>query len=109
MQQEFKMAIMGSPDAVIGFRAVGIDAYPVTEKQVAAETIQQLHSSSDYAVVFVTEDWMDRITDIVDELPPRALPAIVAVPSHAGSTGAGLAQLKKVVEQAVGSDILSDD
>ena len=46
---------------------------------------------------------------ILDEYKERALPAIVSVPSPKGTTGAAMKNLKKIVEQAVGSDILFKD
>ena len=103
-----KIAILGSSDAVQGFRAVGVEAAAVSTNDEAELKLQQFYDSPDFAVVFITEDWFDRITPFIKQLPPKALPAIVAVPSQAGSTGAGLANLKRIVEQAVGSDILAE-
>lgn len=105
----YKIAIIGSPDAVNGFKAVGVDAFGIKTKEEAEQKIKELYESTEYATVFITEDFVDQIKDFLKELPPRALPAIVAVPSQEGSTGAGLENLKKIVEQAVGSDILSND
>lgn len=106
-EKSYKIAIVGSADAVLGFRAVGADAVAVTDKADAEEKVTALYNSEDYAALFITEDWADEIRELLQALPPKALPAIVAVPSQAGSTGAGLYNLKKIVEQAVGSDILS--
>ena len=36
----------------------------------------------------------------------QRLPAIILIPGISGNTGAGIAQVKKSVEQAVGSDII---
>jgi V/A-type H+-transporting ATPase subunit F len=105
----YKIAIIGNEDAVGGFKAVGIDAIGIKTKEECIEKLQSVYNSSDYAIIFITEDWMDQIRNFLKELPPKALPSIVAVPSQAGSTGAGLANLKRIVEQAVGSDILSNN
>lgn len=104
----YKIAIIGSPDAVGGFKAAGVDVFGVKTKQEVEQKIKEIYDSTEYATIFITEDWIDQIKDFLDKLPAKALPAIVAIPSHQGSTGAGLANLKKIVEQAVGSDILSD-
>ena len=40
------------------------------------------------------------------KLSRGALPAIIPLPSHQGSSGYGLARLKRIVERAIGSDIL---
>jgi len=105
----YKIAIIGSEDAVGGFKAIGADAIGVKNNQDCEQKIQEIYNSSEYGIIFITEDWVDKIKKFLEELPPKALPSIVAIPSQAGSTGAGLANLKKIVEQAVGSDILGDD
>jgi len=106
---KYKIAIIGSLDAVTGFKAVGADAIAVKSKSEAEEKIREIYNQSEYAIIFITEDWVDQLSEFLSGLKPKALPAIVAVPSQAGSTGAGLANLKKIVEQAVGSDILSSN
>lgn len=106
---EYKIAILGSADAVSGFRAVGVDAIAAQNIEQAQSSFKEVYDSTKYAVLFVTEDWMDKLQPFINELPPKALPAVVAIPSQAGSTGAGLYNLKRIVEQAVGSDILSND
>ena len=100
------MAILGSRDAILGFKALGIDTVSVSGIAEAREKIQEIYESGDYAALFITEDWIDKVSDFLRTLAPKALPAIVAVPSQRGSTGAGLRNIKKMVEQAVGSDIL---
>lgn len=102
----YKIAIIGSKDAVLGFKALGIDAIAVETSEQAQEVVKKNYDSGAYAALFITEDWVEKIRIFLDELPPRALPAVVAVPSQRGSTGAGMRRIKKIVEQAVGSDIL---
>ena len=104
----YKIAIIGSPDAVNGFKAVGVEAIAVKTKEEAEQKVKEIYDGSEYATLFITEDIVDRIKDTLNELKPKALPAIVAVPSQEGSTGAGLRNLSKIVEQAVGSDILAE-
>ena len=104
--QDYKIAILGSRDAILGFKALGIDTVSVSDIAGAQEKIQEIYESSDYAALFITEDWIDKVSGFLKDLPQKALPAIVAVPSQIGSTGAGLKNIKRLVEQAVGSDIL---
>lgn len=106
--KNYKIAIIGNPDAIGGFRAVGVDAIGINSAADAQNKIQELYDQNDYAVVFITEDWAEKIKSFLKQLPAKALPSIVAIPSQAGSTGAGLEQLSAIVEQAVGSDILSN-
>jgi len=106
---DYKVAIIGSSDAVLGFKAVGLEAIAVNTREEAEQKVKEVYDSDQYATLFITEDWADEISEFLDGLAPKALPSIVAVPSQAGSTGAGLRNIKKIVEQAVGSDILSNN
>jgi len=105
----YKMIIVGNEHAIAGFKAVGLDTAGVKNKEHCESIIKDIFNSSTYGIIFITEDWADKIKDFLTSLPPQALPAVVAIPSQAGSTGAGLNNLKKIVEQAVGSDILSNN
>lgn len=103
---DYKIAILGSKDSVRGFQALGVDTFEISKVDEASEKLREVYERDDYAVLFITEDWADQIRSTLDDLPAKALPAVVAVPSQHGSTGAGLRNLSKIVEQAVGSDIL---
>jgi vacuolar-type H+-ATPase subunit F/Vma7 len=62
----------------------------------------------EYAVIFVEEDYYQLLPDdLVEKLARRALPALIPVPTPS-NTGKSFAteRLRKIVERAVGSDIL---
>lgn len=104
--QKYKIAILGNHDAILGFKGVGVEAFGLTEKE-AFKTTRSVLDNKDYAIVFITEDWTRKLEKVLDEYCSRTLlPAIVSVPSPKGSSGAAIKNLKKIVEQAVGSDIL---
>ena len=114
---KYKTAIVGSRDAVAGFTLLGVDVVPVESSTEAVEELLRLKKEmrkddrgvevNTYAIVFVTEDLAEGISpDDEKKLSRGALPAIIPLPSHQGSTGYGLQRLKRIVERAVGSDIL---
>lgn len=109
MEKDYKIAIIGSADAIGGFKAIGVEAISVQSADDCREKFLTAFDSPDYGILFITEDWAEKIKDTIENLPTRALPSIVAIPSQSGSTGVGLANLKKIVEQAVGSDILGNE
>lgn len=113
----FKLAIIGSPEAIAGFSLLGADAIPANDPAEAVEALFMLKRKmltdekgaerNEYAIVFITEDLATGISpDDEKKLARGTLPAIIPLPSHKGSTGYGLARLKRIVERAVGTDIL---
>ncbi len=101
----YKIAVMGDRDSIYGFASVGLDIYPVAEYAPAAKLLRQL-VENDYAVIYVTEKLyalMEKERALYDEM---TLPALIPIPGVSGNTGLGIAQVKKSVERAVGSDII---
>ena len=103
--QNYKIAILGSHDTILGFKALGVEVVSLVEDK-AEQQVKEVVEGEKYAIVFITEDWTVKLEGILSEYYSRALPAIVSVPSPQGITGAAFKNLKKIVEQAVGSDIL---
>ena len=100
-----KVAVMGDYDSIYGFSALGIDIYPVKEKDEAKATLKKL-VVGDYAIIYVVESVAKDLTEEIDKHKESISPAIIQIPGISGNTGAGVTQVKTFVEQAVGSDIL---
>jgi V/A-type H+-transporting ATPase subunit F len=80
-----------------------LDIFPISSKEEGKKIIEEL---KDYAVVFITEDWMEKLEEELFPLKTATTPAVISIPTHFPSTGYGIKELKKIVERAVGSDIL---
>ena len=104
----YNIAVMGDYDSIYGFSALGIDIYPVKEKDEAKATLKKL-VVGDYAIIYVVESVAKDLTEEIDKHKESISPAIIQIPGISGNTGAGIAQVKSFVEQAVGSDILFGD
>lgn len=113
----YRIAIVGSRESIGGFALLGVDVSPVESAQEAVAELYRLKKATQndergvernaYAIVFITEDLASGIApDDEKKLARGALPAIIPLPSHRGSTGYGMARLKRIVERAIGSDIL---
>lgn len=103
-----KVSVMGDYDSIYGFSALGIDIYPVKEKDEAKATLKKL-VLGDYAIIYVVESVAADLTEEIDKYKESISPAIIQIPGISGNTGAGVAGVKSFVEQAVGSDILFGD
>ena len=101
----YKIAVMGDRDSIYGFASVGLDIYPVEDAQGASRQLRQLVDSG-YAVVYMTEQLYAQMEKDRDHYSELSLPALIPIPGVSGNTGLGIAQVKKSVERAVGSDII---
>ena len=73
----YKIAVLGDYNSIYGFAALGLDTFPVEDPAEGKEKYSE-----------------------------ALMPAIIQIPGIAGNTGAGIENVKKSVETAVGSDIL---
>ena len=114
---QYKMAIIGPRETILGFKALGLEPVYATDPKEAVEHLFSLkrekveiggENLNKYAIIFIMEELAREVTpDDYKKLAAEPLPAIIPLPSHLGTTGYGLARLKTIVEKAVGMDILS--
>ena len=105
----YKVAVMGDRESIIGFEALGLDIFPEDDAVSADERIRRLSSENNYAVIYVTEALAEKIPDTLQKYRNRPLPAIIQIPGVRGNTGNGMKEVRRSVEKAVGSDILSNE
>ena len=105
---DYKIAIIGNHDAILGFKALGLETHEIESEEDGLKALKNIREKTDYGIVFITENWMPKLEKELEKFQGRALPAIIAVPSQEGASGEGLKNISKIVEKAVGSDILSD-
>ena len=102
----YKIGIIGNRDAVLGFMALGFSVHEVSSVAEATKELHAMARSQEFGVIFLTEDYAMRMEEEVARYRDLPLPAIVSIPSPAGSTGYGMNNLRQAVERAVGADIL---
>ncbi|MBQ9067025.1 MAG: V-type ATP synthase subunit F [Clostridia bacterium] len=103
----YKIAVIGDKDSIYGFAAVGLEIFPCEEPQEAVRSIRKM-AENGYGVIYITEKLASQIDNELDTYRESPLPSIIPIPGTDGNTGMGLRNVSKFVEQAVGSDILSD-
>lgn len=100
-----KMAILGDGDSVLAFKAGGVDAYNVSGREQAKETLRRL--AKEYSVIFITEELAAEVDDLLKKFNQSAYPIIIAVPSGSGeASGYSEQKLRERMEKALGVDIL---
>lgn len=101
----YKIAVMGDYDSIYGFAALGLTTVPIEDQESGLQAFRRL-AEGDCAVIYITEAAAELLKDEIEKYRERPLPAVILIPGVSGNTGAGMAQVKKSVEQAVGSDII---
>ena len=102
----YKIAVLGDRESVMGFKALGLDVIPAETVEEARRDLHSMAKDPEYAIIYLTEQLAAQMPDEVARYKDRLTPAVILIPGVAGNTGKGVAQVKKSVEQAVGSDIL---
>lgn len=112
-----RIAIVGPQEVIEVFSLLGADIVPALTAADALVEIFRLKKETQkdennierpaYGIIFVSEDFMSKYTpDEEKKIARGALPAVIALPSHSASTGYSMQRLKRIVERAIGSDIL---
>ena len=92
MAVSYRIAVIGDWESVMGFRALGLDAYPASTPEEAREIIHKL-AKEDCAVIYLTEQLAVKLEDVIARYKE-------------GSLGIGKSNIQSAIERAVGADIL---
>ena len=105
MAKTYQIAVIGDWESVMGFRALGLDTYPVTSPEEAKEKVREL-AKTDCAVIYLTEQLAKDMEDVINHYKDDLSPAIILIPGREGSLGIGRNNIQLSIERAVGADIL---
>lgn len=109
MTAMYKIAVMGSPETVMGFKALGLDVFPVRgeeEARSAFRTLTHPEQTDEYAIIYIEENLAEPLKSDIEKFKDRPSPAVILIPGKDGPLGLGTSALHAAVERAVGSDIL---
>lgn len=101
-----EIAIIGKSEVVLGFKALGCKTFPVSKTEEVVEVLKEIQKDQKYGIIFITENWFSQVKDQIKEFEEFSLPTITPLPDHKGTTGVGLKNISKIIEKAIGSDIL---
>lgn len=105
MNSMSKIAVIGDRDSILGFKAIGLSVYPVSDPDKAVGIIHRL-ARDGCSVIFITEQVAERVKETIDRYKTAPYPAIIPIPNNEGTTGFGLRGVRANVEKAIGSDII---
>ena len=103
----FKIGVIAARDTVIGFKALGLDTFPVDSADAARRSLRSLISpESEYAIIYLEDSFAEALKTEIDRVKERSSPAIILIPGRNGSLGIGMNELREAVDKAVGVAII---
>lgn len=99
-----RVAIVGDPASVAGFRPLGFATFPVEDPRAARDLWTEL-TDGDYGVVFVTEKVYEAIADLAHEIADQPFPAVTVIPGAGSTGGVGQAKIDRAIERALGTTV----
>jgi len=104
-----KIAVIGGRETVMGFKALGLEAFPVASADEAKETLKKLaRDSEEYAIIYIEENLAEPLMNEINKYKDSPTPAIILIPGREGPLGLGQSALKAAVERAIGNNILEN-
>lgn len=99
----YKIGVVGRRDRVMCFMAAGFSVYSAENAEEASKMLTAA-KNDDCAVIYITPDLADEISEDIKKYAGVPIPAVIPLPEAGG--GYGITQLKGAVERAVGADII---
>ncbi len=102
-----KIAIIGDKTSALGFKALGVDVFIMGREETFK--VWEKISFDDYAIILLTEQAYLELKNLVEEKMNQDLPVFLIIPSAAVQLGLAKSRLRKIIEKAVGVDILAKE
>lgn len=101
----YKIGVIGDNESILGFKALGFVVRPCENADQVTSAFDDMVKEN-YAVIYITEAFYEILKKDILKFEELTTPAIIPIPGMTGNTGSGIANVKKSVERAVGSDII---
>ena len=105
---EGKAAVIGSPDFVMPFAALGLDTFPTEADPAAVEEKAASILKQKYALVVVAENIARSAQVVFEEKAKSATPCVIVVPFTAEPSGIATESLGTMLKLATGINILEN-
>lgn len=103
-----RIGVIGDKDSILAFKAAGFSVFEANSAE-EAEKILQVLAKDDYGVIYITEQIAAKIPHVLRRYREHKIPAIIPIPGNQGALGVGMDNIRKLVEKAVGVNILLND
>ena len=103
---ESKIAVLGNPDFVMPFSALGLDIFATGESSKEITESATMVAEGKYGLVVVAENIAETVEPVFAEQLNKPTPCIVTVPFTAEPTGVAVKSLGESIRLATGINIL---
>jgi len=100
-----KVAMVGDRVSVQGFKALGLDVFPLDDINTARQVWNRINLK-DYGLIIVTESVFERVKDLAEGLKEGLKPIVLVVPSTTGAVGVIEKEMRNMMKKAIGTDIM---
>jgi V/A-type H+/Na+-transporting ATPase subunit F len=99
------MGAVGERDAVLCFKAIGMQVIPTANAEETTRALFTL-TRQGVRVIFITENAAQQAAEAMERYKTDPQVAIIPIPGSTGSSGYAMSRVKSNVEKAIGADIL---
>ena len=82
--ENYRIAVLGDQDSVLGFKALGLDVYPAETVEAAREILHRL-AKENTAIIYLTEELAAGLEHEIARYKDALTPAIILIPGKSGS------------------------
>ena len=104
----YKIAIIGNKEIISLFNLFSFNCHYVDDAQQAREKLLGFKKDEEHAVVFITENYAEKMLDVIEEFSHQVLPSVIILPTNVESSGINNERLKNLAIKAVGADVMSE-
>jgi len=100
-----KIGIIGDRDLILGFKALGVELFPVSNKEETKNALEEAVKEK-FSICFITEKWAALVLDEIKNIRKSTYPLVTIIPDASGSTGIGQEWIRESAIRAIGTDAL---
>jgi V/A-type H+-transporting ATPase subunit F len=99
------IAVIGDELSILGFKALGIEVFPLKNPGEAEETLKRI--KKEFTLIFITESFARNILKLIEEISGERLPLVTIIPDLR-TKGVARERLRLLAKKAAGIDIFKE-
>ncbi|OGC25026.1 hypothetical protein A2291_01765 [candidate division WOR-1 bacterium RIFOXYB2_FULL_42_35] len=101
-----KIKIIGPKYLVAPLALLGLEIHAADSEAEAKTALDSIASKKEPALIFITERLAVDLQEEIDKLNEKAGLTVAMIPDNLGSSGLAAANIKKLVKNSIGADVI---